>query len=138
PVLTSEARRTQPTLRPPPAGGGFLLVEVGSQPIMTPERFTDEQRLYYRTAQQFARERILPIAEQIERKDNALLRRLLREAGELGLLIVDISQGDGGLGVGQTPPFVGPQGQAIPGARSPTFRAATPHGKPAVALGAKQ
>jgi len=116
---------SQPNLRNVPAGGGFLLVEVGNQPIMTPERFSDEQRLYYRTAQQFARERILPIAEQIERKDNALLRRLLREAGELGLLMIDIPEAYGGLGLDQTTSLLVTEANSILGAWSSTFGAHT-------------
>ena len=116
---------SQPNLRNVPAGGGFLLVEVGNQPIMTPERFSDEQRLYYRTAQQFARERILPRAEQIERKDNALLRRLLREAGELGLLMIDIPEAYGGLGLDQTTSLLVTEAKSILGAWSSTFGAHT-------------
>src|SRR5439155_23040858 len=47
-------------------GGSFLINEVGSERIMAPEHFTEEQRLYYKTAAQFSREQVRPKAEEIE------------------------------------------------------------------------
>src|SRR5208282_3136843 len=84
------------------AGGAFLFHEVGDRPVMCPERFTEEQRLYHQTAMKFAREQVLPLAERIEKKDNALLKGLLRKAGELGLLMIDIPEAYGGLGLDKT------------------------------------
>lgn len=83
-------------------GGAFLFTEVGATPIPTPEHFTEEQRAYFQTALRFVNEQIVPKAEQIEKKDNALLRDLLREAGELGLLMLDIPEAYGGLGANKT------------------------------------
>jgi alkylation response protein AidB-like acyl-CoA dehydrogenase len=107
------------------SGGGFLLAPPGSRIVMTPERFTEEQRLYYRTAQQFARERVLPKAAKIEGKDNALLRQLLREAGELGLLMIDIPEAYGGLGLDITTSLLVAEAKSILGAWSSTFGAHT-------------
>jgi len=115
---------TTPTSNFPP-GGGFLLAEVGSHRVVAPESFTEEQRLYYRTAQQFARERVLSRAEQIERKDNALLRQLLREAGDLGLLMIDIPEAYGGLGLDKTTSLLVAEAKSILGAWSSTFGAHT-------------
>jgi alkylation response protein AidB-like acyl-CoA dehydrogenase len=122
-----------------PAGGGFLFAEVGTSPVMAPERFTEEQRLYYRTAQQFARERVLPKAAQIERKDNALLRQLLRDAGELGLLMIDIPEAYGGLGLDKTTSLLVAEAKSILGAWSSTFGAHTAIGTlPIVWFGSEQ
>src|SRR5687767_439967 len=85
-----------------PAGGSFLFQEVGTHAFLTPETFSEEQGLFYRTALQFSREQVLTVAERIEAKDNALLRDLLRRAGELGLLSVDIPEAYGGLGLDKT------------------------------------
>ncbi len=109
----------------PPPGGGFLLAEVGTHRVVAPESFTEEQRLYHRTAQQFARERVLPKADQIERKDNALLRQLLREAGDLGLLMIDIPEAYGGLGLDMTTSLLVAEAKSILGAWSSTFGAHT-------------
>ena len=57
-ALMAAVVESRPTSEVPP-GGGFLLAEVGSHRVVAPESFTEEQRLYYRTAQQFARERVL-------------------------------------------------------------------------------
>ena len=43
-----------------PPGGGFLLTEVGAEHVDTPDRFTTEQREFFRTARKFALERVLP------------------------------------------------------------------------------
>jgi alkylation response protein AidB-like acyl-CoA dehydrogenase len=107
----------------PPAGGAFLIQEVGSTPIMAPERFTEEQRLYYRTASQFAREQVLPRADEIEKKTRApeLLRELLAKAGELGLLMIDIPEQYGGLGLDKTTSLLVAEAKSIYGAWSVTF-----------------
>ncbi len=86
-----------PTATSLPPGGGFLLSEVSSAPILTPAQFTDEQREFYKTARKFGLERVLPEANAIEEKDFAVDRRLLREAGELGLLSIDVPEAHGGL-----------------------------------------
>src|SRR5512137_1089395 len=80
-----------------PPGGGFLLTEVGAERVDTPDRFTPEQREFFRTARKFALERVLPAADAIEAKDFPTIRALLREAGELGLLSLDVPEEHGGL-----------------------------------------
>ena len=106
-----------------PAGGAFLLQEVGALPITTPELFTEDQRLYQKTATQFSREQVLPQAERIEAKDNALLRELLRRAGELGLLMVDIPEEYGGLGLDKTTSLLIAEAMSLQGSWSVTFGA---------------
>ena len=87
----------QPT--PPssvPQGGGFLFQEAGRARITTPETFTEEQRMLFRTALQFCREQVLPQADAIEAKTPALLRSLPAKAGEVWLLMVDGPERFGG------------------------------------------
>jgi alkylation response protein AidB-like acyl-CoA dehydrogenase len=86
-----------PDTIPLPPGGGFLLAPVGSQPIVTPADFTDEQKEFFRAARKFAVDRVLASADRIEKKDFAVTRQLLREAGELGFLSLDIPEQHGGL-----------------------------------------
>ena len=80
-----------------PPGGGFLLAPVGSQRIGTPEDFTDDQREFYRAAHKFALDRVVGNADRIEAKEFPLVRQILREAGELGFLGLDIPEEHGGL-----------------------------------------
>jgi len=85
----------------PARGASFLVTPISeAQPIGTPEAFTPEQLQFFHTATQFMDEKVLPHAARIEKKDYALMRSLLREAGELGILGLDLPQRYGGLGVG--------------------------------------
>ncbi len=64
---------------------------------MTPEDFTEEQRQIARTASDFVRNEVLPEAEEIEAKHFDVTRALLKKAGDLGLMAVDIPEEYGGL-----------------------------------------
>ncbi len=64
---------------------------------MTPEDFTEEQRQIARTASDFVRNEVLPAAEEIEAKHFDVTRALLKKAGDLGLMAVDIPEEYGGL-----------------------------------------
>jgi alkylation response protein AidB-like acyl-CoA dehydrogenase len=78
-------------------GGSFLIEERQPGEVFTPEDFTDEHRQIAKTALEFTIQEVVPVADQIEAKDFELTRRLLRKAGELGLLSVDIPEAYGGL-----------------------------------------
>ncbi len=106
-----------------PTGGSFLFSDVGAARVVTPENFTEEQRLYHRTALAFCREQVLPKAEQIEGKDNALLRELIQKAGELGLLMIDIPEAYGGLALDKTTSMLVSEAQSLLGSWSVTFGA---------------
>ena len=67
--------------------------------IFTPEDISEEQRQMAATAEQFAREEILPRAAAIERKEPGAIEALLRKAAELGFTAVDIPEEHGGLGM---------------------------------------
>jgi alkylation response protein AidB-like acyl-CoA dehydrogenase len=95
--MTETTAGTKPAAVEFPPGGGFLLGEVGAQPIDTPDAFTSDQREFFRAARKFALERVLPAADAIEAKDFPTVRRLLREAGELGFLSLDVPEEFGGL-----------------------------------------
>jgi alkylation response protein AidB-like acyl-CoA dehydrogenase len=106
-----------------PSGGGFLLSEVGASPIDTPDRFTSDQRDFFRTARKFAVERVLPSAEAIEAKDFAVVRRLVREAGELGLLSLDVPEEHGGLAQDMTTSALVAEAMTVLGSWSVIFGA---------------
>ncbi|HEY8210086.1 MAG TPA: acyl-CoA dehydrogenase family protein [Myxococcaceae bacterium] len=105
-------------------GGSFLFQEVGSTRASFPEDFTEEQRLFHKTALQFSREQILPRAQELEkRKDPAVLRGLLRKAGELGLLAVDLPTAHGGLALDKTTSALVSEAQSLMGSWSVTIGA---------------
>lgn len=78
-------------------GASFLLNETDPASIFTPEDFTDEQRQIAATAAEFAANEVLPAAAEIEAKNFDVTRALLKKAGDLGLMAVDIPEEYGGL-----------------------------------------
>ena len=80
-----------------PRGGSFLIEDLTPGDVFTPEDFTGEQRQIAATAHEFAVNEVLPAAAEIEAKDFAVTVGLLRMAGGLGLLAVDIPEAWGGL-----------------------------------------
>jgi len=106
-----------------PSGGGFLLAEVGASSIDTPDRFTSDQRDFFRTARKFALERVLPSADAIEAKDFPVVRRLVREAGELGLLSLDVPEEHGGLAQDMTTSALVAEAMTVLGSWSVIFGA---------------
>ncbi len=77
-------------------GGSFLLEDRLPEEVFTPEDFSDQHQLIAQTAEEFAINEILPHSERIEKKDWALVRELLKKAGDLGLMSVDIPEAYGG------------------------------------------
>ncbi len=90
------ATATMTAQEPAAQGGAWLLAETAPDAVFTPERMTDEHRLIRQTADQFAEE-TLAQNDQLETKDWDLARRLLGQAGELGLLGTDVPEAYGGL-----------------------------------------
>src|SRR3954462_10795984 len=80
-------------------GGEWLLQPSTPETVFTPERLTEEHRLIGRTAQDFVDNEILPKLDQLETKDWALARELVKLGASLGLLGVDVPEAYGGLGL---------------------------------------
>jgi alkylation response protein AidB-like acyl-CoA dehydrogenase len=83
----------------PAKGGSFLLEERRPEEIFTPEDFTEEHRQIAKTTVEFTTNEVMPAAAEIEAKNFAVTRALLRKAGELGLMSVDVPEAYGGLGM---------------------------------------
>jgi alkylation response protein AidB-like acyl-CoA dehydrogenase len=81
----------------PVKGGSFLIEERLPDDIFTPEDFTDEHRQIAKTAVEFTTNEVMPVAAEIEAKNFAVTRGLLRKAGELGLISVDVPEQYGGM-----------------------------------------
>ncbi|HBV89332.1 MAG TPA: acyl-CoA dehydrogenase [Desulfosporosinus sp.] len=80
-----------------PEGGSFLFEQTNPQDIFTPEDFTLEHKMIYRTAAGFVTDRVLSRMDELEAKKDGLIRELLEAAGELGLNGADISEDYGGM-----------------------------------------
>jgi alkylation response protein AidB-like acyl-CoA dehydrogenase len=76
-------------------GGGWLL--EAPEAIYAPEDFDETVREIARTARTFAEREVLPLLERMEHGELELNLDLMRKAGELGLLAVEIPEEYGGL-----------------------------------------
>ena len=89
---------------PPPRvlaarGGSFLIEERRLDEVFTPEDFTEEQRMIARAAEDFMESEMVPRLPDILALRYEATRDLLRRAGEMGLLGVEIPPEYGGLGL---------------------------------------
>jgi len=78
-------------------GASFLLNETDPASVFTPEDFTEEQQQIAVTAAEFAVNEVFPAAAEIEAKNFDVTRALLKKAGDLGLMAVDVPEAYGGL-----------------------------------------
>jgi alkylation response protein AidB-like acyl-CoA dehydrogenase len=80
-------------------GGQFLLDDTLPADVFTPEDFDETKRMIADTVHEFVERNILPHREEMEfHKKVELGATLLREAGEAGLLSVDVPEAYGGMG----------------------------------------
>lgn len=82
-------------------GGEFLLKDVLSNEIFTPDEFGEEERAMAETARAFLRKEVAPRAEDIDAALGGLMPELMRKAGALGLLMLEVPEEFGGLGAGE-------------------------------------
>jgi alkylation response protein AidB-like acyl-CoA dehydrogenase len=80
-------------------GGTFLLRGLDPADLFTREDLSDEQRLFGQTAAEFMRNEVLPNESKLYAHDWALTRSLLKKAGDLDLLRLEIPTAYGGLGL---------------------------------------
>ncbi|SDO41597.1 acyl-CoA dehydrogenase family protein [Alkalicoccus daliensis] len=80
-------------------GGGFLLETQSAEDVFTPEDFTDEHKMIAKTTEDFVKGKVVPEIEHIENHEFDRSVRLLKQAGELGLLGADVPEEFGGIGL---------------------------------------
>lgn len=78
-------------------GGAFLIEDLTGEDIITPEDFTDEHQMIAKTTEEFVEKEVLPHIDAIENHEFEHSVKLLKKAGELGLLSADIPEEYGGL-----------------------------------------
>lgn len=80
-------------------GGSYLLEDIDAEMIFTPEDFTEEQIMIAKTTEDFVVEQVVPELEFIEKHEFDRSVKLLKQAGELGLLGADVPEEYGGIGL---------------------------------------
>ncbi len=78
-------------------GAMFLLEDVSFQEVFTPEDFTSEHKDVTKAIEDFIKGEIISRGEEIETINNELSRELMRKAGDLGFLGIDIPEKYGGM-----------------------------------------
>lgn len=77
-------------------GGSFILQETKPEDIFTSEDFTEEQKMIASMAAEFIAGEVDPYDEEIEKQNFPVTVRLLKQAGELGLLGAEVPEAYGG------------------------------------------
>ncbi|QTN00229.1 acyl-CoA dehydrogenase [Sediminibacillus dalangtanensis] len=80
-------------------GGAFIIEDLEPDDIITPEDFTDEHHMIAKTTEDFVAGEVVPKIDQLENHEFEHSVQLLKQAGELGLLGVDVPEEYGGLGL---------------------------------------
>ncbi|HWO77135.1 MAG TPA: acyl-CoA dehydrogenase family protein [Bacillus sp. (in: firmicutes)] len=80
-------------------GGSFILDEFRADQIFTPEDFTEEHKMIAKTTEDFVNNEVMPQVEYLEKHEFDRSVKLLKQAGELGLLGADVPEEYGGLGL---------------------------------------
>src|SRR5205085_1145231 len=83
-------------------GGAFLIEDRAAGDIFTPEDFTDEHKMIADTMREFVDNEVRPAIPAMEAHDWETARRLVHEAGELGLLGASVPEEYGGAALDQT------------------------------------
>lgn len=69
--------------------------------VFTPEQFDETNDMIASTAEMYAKEKVFPMLPQLNEKNFDVVRKLMLEAGELGLIGADIPEENGGLDLGK-------------------------------------
>ncbi len=80
-------------------GGSFLIEDRTPEEVFTPEDFSDEQKMIAQTADDFMENEMAPRIPEILALKYETTRELLKKAGDLGLLGVEVPEEYGGLGL---------------------------------------
>lgn len=80
-------------------GGAFLIEDIDPERVFTPEDFTDEHKMIADTTAEYVEKEVTPVIENLENHEFDHSVRLLKKAGELGLLGADIPEEYDGFGL---------------------------------------
>lgn len=80
-------------------GGSFIIEEIGPDQVFTPEDYTEEHLMIAKTTEDYVANEVMPVVEKLENHEFEYSVKLLKHAGELGLLGTDVPEEYGGLGL---------------------------------------
>jgi alkylation response protein AidB-like acyl-CoA dehydrogenase len=81
-------------------GGSFLLNDGPDlEGILIPEEFTEEQQMIIKTTEEFLNREIIPLGEETQKLNYDLTKKIVKKAGDVGLLGANLPEEYGGLGL---------------------------------------
>ena len=80
-------------------GTSFLLELIEPQDIVCPEDMGEDERLLMRSIQEFAKQEVEPVLEEIDRRNIDVIRPLFKKAADLGIFMAEVPEEHGGLGL---------------------------------------
>jgi len=80
-------------------GGSFIIEEIVPDQVFTPEDFTEEHLMIAKTTEDYVANEVMPVVDKLENHEFEYSVKLLKHAGELGLLGTDVPEEYGGLGL---------------------------------------
>lgn len=80
-------------------GGSFLTEDVDINRVFTPEDFTEEHKMIAKTTEDYVKNDVFPVVPNLENHEFEHSVKLLKKAGELGLLAIDVQEEYDGLGL---------------------------------------
>ncbi|MCS7082719.1 MAG: acyl-CoA dehydrogenase family protein [Bacteroidetes bacterium] len=104
-------------------GGEFLIRKSEPEAVFSPEDFSEELRMIGQMTEDFVQQEVLPLMERLERLEEGLNVKLLRRAGELGLLAIEIPEAYGGTDLPKTAAMLVAEKLAPAGGFSVTYGA---------------
>jgi len=106
-------------------GGEYLIAETKSEDVFTPEDFSDEQRQFGETTEQFIAGEILPHVDEIDEQNFDIVVEGMKQCGELGLLMMDAPEEYGGLELDKASSMLVAERIAVSGSFSVAYAAHT-------------
>ena len=87
-----------------PKGAGFVLERACQRDIFIPEYLSEEAIVFGQTAWEFVEKEIMPTIDEFEAPETKIQANIdaMKKAGEQGLLMLEIPEKYGGLGLGLT------------------------------------
>ena len=100
-------------------GGTFLTTTVGTNKVFCKESFSEEERMIYEAMCDFATNELLPLSQnELNKKDEKLIRKLVEQMGELGFLGIDVPEKYGGSEMTKTGMCILAEGISMSGSAS--------------------